>query len=88
MIANNYRAMEFVREHVAERLSVPVLLELHRVLTEGTQDDAGVVGRFRLKSDHVVVTDRRDGTILHVPPDADELDARTERLLRVRQCEG
>lgn len=81
MIANNYRAMEFVREHVAERLSVPVLLELHRVLTEGTQDDAGAVGRFRLKSDHVVVTDRRDGTILHVPPDADELDARTERLL-------
>ena len=81
MIANNYRAMEFVRGHVAEHLSVPVLLELHRVLTEGTRDDAGAVGRFRLKSDHVVVTDQRDGTILHVPPDAGELDARMERLL-------
>lgn len=81
MIANNYRAMEFVRGHAAEHLSVPVLLELHRVLSEGTRDDAGVVGRFRLKSDHVVVTDQRDGTILHVPPDAEELDARMERLL-------
>ena len=81
MIANNHRAMEFVRVHAAERLSVPMLLELHRVLAEGTRDDAGVVGRFRLKSDCVVVTDRRAGTILHLPPDAGELDARMERLL-------
>ena len=81
MIANNYRGMEFVREHVDERLSVPMLLELQRILTEGTQDDAGVVGRFRLKSDHVVIMDRHDGTIVHTPPDADELDARMERLL-------
>ena len=81
MITNNYRAMEFARAHAAERLSVPVLLELHRVLTEGTQDDADVVGRFRLKSDRVVVMDRRVGTILHVPPDAGELDVRMERVL-------
>ena len=81
MIANNYRGLEFVREHVDERLSAPMLLELQRILTEGTQDDAGVVGRFRLKSDDVAVMDPRDGTILHVPPDAEELDARMERLL-------
>ena len=87
MIANNYRGLEFVREHVAERLSVPVLLRLHRVLTEGTRDDAGVVGRFRLKSDRAAVTDRRDGTTLHVPPDADKLDARMERLLAFANAE-
>ena len=81
MIANNYRAMELVREQADGHLSAAVLLELHRVLTEGTHDDADVVGRFRLKSDRVVVTDQRDGTILHVPPDAGELDARMERLL-------
>ena len=81
MIANNYRGMEFVREHVEERLSAPMLLDLQRILTEGTQDDAGVVGRFRRKSDDVAIVDPRDGTILHVPPDADELDARMERLL-------
>ena len=81
MIANNYRGMEFVREHVEERLSVSMLLELQRILTAETQDDAGDVGRFRLKSDEVVIVDQRDGTILHTPPDADELDARMERLL-------
>ena len=58
-----------------------MLLELQRILTEGTQDDAGVVGRFRLKSDDVVIVDQRDGTVLHTPPDASELDARMERLL-------
>ena len=81
MVANSYRAMVFAREHAAEPLSLPMLLELQRVLTEGSRDGAGVVGRFRLKSDPVVVMDQRDGTILHVPPDADELDARMERLL-------
>ena len=81
MIANNYRGMEFVREHVEERLSAPMLLELQRILTEDTQDDAGVVGRFRRQSDDVAVMDPRDGIILHTPPHADELDARMERLL-------
>ena len=81
MIVNNYRGMEFVRELVDESLSVPMLLELQRVLTEDTQDEAGVVGRFRRKSDQVLVVDQRDGTILHTPPDADDLDARMERVL-------
>lgn len=81
MIVNNYRGMEFVRELVDESLSVPMFLELQRILTEDTQDDAGVVGRFRRKSDQVLVVDQRDGTILHAPPDADDLDARMERVL-------
>ena len=81
MIVNNYRGMEFVRELVDESLSVPMLLELQRILTEATQDDAGVAGRFRRKSDQVLVVDQRDGTILHTPPDADDLDARMERVL-------
>ena len=81
MIANNYRGMEFVRGLVEESLSVPMLLELQRTLTEDTQDDAGVVGRFRRKSDQVFVVDQRDGTILHTPPDAVDLEARLERLL-------
>ena len=81
MIVNNYRGMEFVRELVDESLTVPMLLELQRLLTDGTQEDPGVVGRFRLGSDHVLVVDQRDGTVLHVPPDADDLGERMERLL-------
>lgn len=82
MIVNNYRAMEFVRGLVGEDLSVPMLLELQRILTEGTLDDPGAVGRFRLPSDDVYVIDQRDGTVIHEPPDADELDKRIERLLQ------
>ena len=82
MIVNNYRAMEFVRELAGEDLSAPVLLELQRILTEDTLDDPGAVGRFRLPSDDVYVIDQRDGTVLHEPPDADELDERLDRLFR------
>ena len=82
MIVNNYRAMEFVRDLVREDLSVPMLLELQRILTEDTLDDPGAVGRFRLPSDPVYVVDQRDGTVLHEPPDANEITARVERLLQ------
>ena len=81
MIVNNYRAMEFVRDLVHEDLSVPMLLELQRILTEDTLDDPGAVGRFRLSSDQVYVVDQRDGTVLHEPPNANEIGERVERLL-------
>ena len=82
MIVNNYCAMEFVRDLVRQDLSVPILLELQRILTEDAVDDPGIVGRFRLPSDQVYVMDQRDGTMLHEPPDANEIDGRLERLLR------
>ena len=81
MIANNYRAMEFVRELVHEDLSAAMLLELQRILTEDTLDDPGAVGRFRLPTDEVYVIDQRDGTVLHEPPDASEIGERVDRLL-------
>ena len=82
MIVNNYRGMEFVREVVREDLSVPILLELQSILTKDTVDDPGIVGRLRLPADQVVVVDQRDGTVLHEPPDANEIVERMERLLQ------
>ena len=81
MIVNNYRGMEFLRANTDEELSVPMLLELQRVLTDGTLDDRNAVGRFRNESDDVHVVDQRDGTTVHVPPRADELDARVACLV-------
>ena len=82
MIVNNYHGMEFLRANTDEELSVPMLLELQRVLTDGTLDDRNAVGRFRKESDDVHVVDQRDGTtVLHVPPRADELDARVACLV-------
>ena len=80
MIHNNYNGMEFVAEIVDEALSTPILLELQRILTDGTLDDPEAVGRFRRPSDEVSVVDQRDGTILHEPPDAEDLVERMERL--------
>ncbi|MYJ75137.1 MAG: Fic family protein [Gammaproteobacteria bacterium] len=81
MIVNNYAGMEFLRANTGEELSVPMLLELQRILTDGTLDDANAVGRFRNESDAVHVVDRRDGTVVHTPPPADELESRMERLV-------
>ena len=80
MIVNNYRGMEFLRANADEDLSVPMLLELQEILTEGTLDPTAV-GRFRSPSDDVHVVDQRDGTVVHVPPPAGELDARMARLV-------
>ena len=80
MIHNNYHGMEFVAEVVDEALSASILLELQRILTDGTLDDPKAVGRFRRLSDEVSVVDQRDGTILHEPPDAGDLAERMERL--------
>lgn len=79
MIVNNYIGMEFLRNHTEAGLSLPLLLELHRILTEDTlaPDE---VGRIRRPSEHVTVVDQRDGTVVHEPPDAHALDARLDRL--------
>ena len=88
MIVNNYRGMEFLSEIVREDLSAPILLDLHRILTEGTFDDPDAAGRFRLPSDRVFVTDPRDGAILHEPPDASALGERMERLFAFANTTG
>ena len=80
MIHNNYNGMEFVAEVVDEALSAPILLELQRILTDGTLDDPEAVGRFRRPADEVSVIDQRDGTVLHEPPEAEGLAERMERL--------
>lgn len=82
MIANNYRAMEFLREHGEESLSMPLLLEVQSILTEATVNDQGIVGRFRRAEDEVFVVDSRDNEVLHVPPNADHLEERLDNLFR------
>ena len=81
MIVNNYHAMGFLREHTHNHLTEEILLETQRLLTHGTLDDASAVGRLRRPSEDIHVVDPRDGTILHTPPDAEQLKARLDQLL-------
>ncbi len=82
MIFNNYQAMSFIRNVVDQPLSKELILELHRIVTERTLEDPNAVGRFRTASEDVAVYDDRDNTLLHIPPDADELESRITRICK------
>lgn len=81
MILNNFNAMQRVGEVRDEDLTPALICDLHRIVTEGTLDDESAVGRFQLPGEtRVNVEDMADGSVLHIPPPADELPARLERL--------
>ena len=79
MILNNYRAMRRVRQFARDRLTPERILELQKTVTADTLDDPDAAGRLRRREDDVVVSDF-DGRILHRPPDANELEARLDRM--------
>jgi Fic family protein len=80
MIYNNYNAMQFIKTAQEERLTPDLILELQRILTEDTLDDVSIAGRWRRKHEDISVVDVRDGTVLHVPPDASQIPARIRAL--------
>ena len=81
MIVNNYHAMEFLRQHTSGELTEDMLLEVQRLLTQGTLDDPSAAGRLRRPSEDIHVVDERDGTVVHEPPDAESLPAKLHELL-------
>jgi Fic family protein len=81
MIANNYRALQFMREEMGDRLTPSVILELHRVVTDGTLDDPSAAGRLQEPGERrVAVFDRDDGKPIHTPPPAEQLPERIRLL--------
>jgi Fic family protein len=81
MILNNYRALQFMHEEMGETLTPAAILELHRILTDGTLDDPSAAGRLQAADDvRVAVYDRDGGKRLHDPPPADQLPERLQRL--------
>jgi len=81
MILNNHRGLTFMREEMGDRLTPALILELHRILTEGTLDDPTAAGRLQTPDDDRVAVHDRDGMrVVHVPPPADELPDRLQAL--------
>ncbi|WP_292421677.1 Fic family protein, partial [Methanoregula sp.] len=71
MVANNYETMNFILEHKDAVLTPALLLEIHRLVTNGTiRDDA--VGQFRTNND-IVVANPVTRVIYHTPPDFHEI---------------
>lgn len=81
MIVNNYLALQYMRESMGDRLVPEDVLELQRILTDGTLDDPTASGRIQTPDEErVVVVDRLDGGVLHRPPPAGQLPARLQAL--------
>jgi len=87
MILNNYRALQFMRER--DELTPGTVLELQRILTEGTLEDSADGGRLqRPEDDRVGVYDLGDGSLIYAPPPAEQLPARLELLCRFANGTG
>jgi Fic family protein len=83
MIANNFRALQFMRNEIGGHLTPSSILELHRIVTEGTLKDSSAAGRLqRVDEQRVAVYDRDDGRPIHQPPPAEQLPERMELLCR------
>jgi Fic family protein len=81
MIVNNYRALQFMHEEMGKTLSPELVLELHRIVTEGTLDDPSAAGRLQRPDEpRVAVFDQDGGDPIHVPPPAEQLPQRMQRL--------
>lgn len=80
MILNNYRAMQFIQDHVDDDITPSMIFALHTILAENTDIPADRIGRFRESGDNIVIEDHMSGELLHVPPQAEELGWRLERL--------
>jgi Fic family protein len=80
MILNNYHALQFMRAEIGDTLTPALVLELQRILTTGTIDPESAGRLQRPDEERVAVFDRIDGSILHQPPPADELELRLQRL--------
>lgn len=72
MVLNNYEALQFILKKKDAPLSKDFILDLQRIVTQGTIDDK-YVGKFRTDNE-VVVADADSGLVYHTPPDFTEID--------------
>jgi Fic family protein len=80
MIANNFRAMQRISELRETPLSPEHVLEIHRLVSEGTLKDPGSAGRLQESDAERVAVHGEFGELLHAPPPVAELPARLKQL--------
>jgi Fic family protein len=81
MIANNYAALRFMLDEPGDSLTPERVLEVHRILAQGTLDDPAGAGRLQPPDEkRVRVFYRDEDDPIHVPPPAEELPERLQAL--------
>jgi Fic family protein len=88
MILSNYHAMEFVGSIRDRELTPKLVCEIHRRVTLDNLKDPGDAGRIQTPEEDRIEVLWNDGTVLHVPPSADQLPGRLEDLCRFANGDG
>ena len=81
MIYNNYQTIQLIVEHKNEPLSQQLLLQVHRLMTEGTMLIPEEAGRFRTNNDVVVENGITHETV-HTPPSFEQIPGFIDDLCR------
>ncbi|KAA0223817.1 MAG: Fic family protein [Phycisphaerae bacterium] len=79
MILNNFETMRRLGELRDKPLTPDLIFDIHRWITRDTLDDPTMAGQFRRPDQKIDVGDDY-GQVFHVPPKADELPSRLERM--------
>ncbi len=82
MVVNNYRTMRELRQDAKTPLTVETVLEIHRMVTEGTLQRSEEAGRFQQSGEkRVFVSGPDPNEIYHRPPPAEELPERMQTMV-------
>ena len=75
MVLNNFKTMRRIGKLKDQALSKELVLDIHRMITDGTLTDLSAMGRFRRADERIVVADMYN-EVFHDPPQADQLEER------------
>ena len=79
MILNNFLTMRRISDLKGKPLSIDLILEIHRIITEKTLEHDSAAGRFRLSDERIAVVDMY-GDVFDDPPPAAQLADRMQLM--------
>jgi len=79
MIVNNYRAMQFIKEHAYDSLSPELIRSIHRIIAYRTLDDESHEGMFR-NDDSIAVRNPYEDITYYEPVDHQAIGPMIESL--------
>ena len=80
MIYNNFQTIQYLSAHTKEPLTVELILQIHKLMTDKTMENPNDCGTFR-KNNDVVVEDAITHEIVHTPPSYSEIPNAIEWLV-------
>ena len=80
MILNNYNAMQLIGQFKDQPLSPQVVYGIHERITRETLPSEARAPYLRPPGDGIAVYDERDNTLLHRPPEAEEIPERLQAM--------